>query len=110
MDRTPALPAEELAWARECLDAGDFLDEVADMADRPVLELARALALDKAAPVRPWRRYVPGRKHTGYVGRLPVAVVIARLKAGERQVDLAREAGVKPCTIWSAVRRYRSAA
>lgn len=35
--------ADELAWAKECLGAGDTVEEIAEMANRPVSDVKTAL-------------------------------------------------------------------
>lgn len=78
--------AEERAWALECFKAGDSLAEIADMAERDLMDVARALNLHRYRPPSlRWRQShrTGGYKRSPWIGGLLKEVAIARYLAGE---------------------------
>lgn len=86
--------ADERAWARESLSAGDPISEIASACERGILETARELGVYGWRPrsLR-WQKSEPGRPRQ-WIGGMLREVAIARCRAGEDPKLLALEAQV----------------
>lgn len=90
-----ALTYSEIAWAKECVAAGDSLSEVAHECEVGILVLARELGLYGWRPrsLR-WRPSRREREPAPWIGGMLREVAIARCRAGDDPRTLAAEAQV----------------
>lgn len=99
---------EEREWALECLRERDSPQEIADWANRPLMDVLTEFdMLTTLRMEQAWRKSTKYRQPGHMVGRMLKVAVAARLAAGEEPSVLAKEAGVKLVSIQCAMRKMR---
>lgn len=106
--------AREIAWAKECVRAGDTLSELTTFTDRTVLDVARAIGVDGPVPLSGrWMQHNPENPRP-WCGSMLKEVILARVVAGEDPQTLAAIAGVCRSRVYqimdrAGVRKRRAA-
>lgn len=94
MNRLPWEP-DELAWALECIEAGDSVAEIAEWSDRTRSDVLCTLGLNEPLATdyrKTWRQSIKGHVSPPYLGRLHKDEVIRRYiveKQTPHQIGLA---------------------